>query len=94
MSSDIYPSSLSRNLVRAGAYGYRENAVLGLFLTEVEGAGEEAGLGFASATTFVTYPDFGTMPTVRPTAVNFGRNHLSMQAVSLGQRTAVGPHPL
>lgn len=28
MSSGFYPSSLSRNLVRAGAFGYRENTAV------------------------------------------------------------------
>ena len=94
MSSDIYPSSLSRNLVRAGAYGYRENAGLGLYSTAAEGGVDEEGQSFAAATTFVTYTDCGTKPAVRPRAINFGQNHLSMLAVSLGQRPAIAPHPL
>lgn len=94
MSSDIYPSCLSRNLVRTGAFGYHENSTPSLLFAIAEGAVEAGASGFVPAMTFVTYPDFGAKPGVRPQAVNFGQSHLPMLAISLGQRPDTGSHPL
>jgi hypothetical protein len=62
MSSDFYPPSLSRNLIRTGAAGYRENVALGILdRAEVAAAGRP-GQSFGSSGTFAAFPDFSHGP--------------------------------
>lgn len=58
MSSDFYPSSLSRNLVRTGMLGYRENLALCALLM-VDRPTQEPGFRNAGPEMdFAVFPDF------------------------------------
>ncbi|MCX8999608.1 hypothetical protein NOF55_21105 [Rhizobiaceae bacterium BDR2-2] len=94
MSSDFYPSSLSRNLVRTGAFGYRENAALHLLLSAAEDVARNAGHDRGSTVNFVAFPDFDRKAKTGPKVVSFGRTHLRTLALSRGKHPFTGPLPV
>lgn len=95
MSSDFYPASLSRNLVRAGAFGYRENAALRLLLDAARNAVRRQDRDPGSAVNFMAFPDFGRKPETRPQVLSSGRFRLRALTVTvLGKPPLAGPLPL
>lgn len=107
MSSDFYPSSLSRNLIRTGAFAYRENVALGILNRAEDAAGGQQSDRFESASSFVAFPDFSRGPhTGRGTNAlrihsprhsprqSQGQSRLSTSAASQDERPGIGPLPL
>ncbi|QWW66178.1 hypothetical protein [Rhizobium sp. WYJ-E13] len=109
MSSDFYPPSLSRNLIRTGAFGYRENVALGI-LDRAEAAGRQ-GDRFEAAESFVAFPNFSHGPetgrrtsTLRIHSLGHspeqsqaqpqGQSRLSTLAASLDEHSGIGRQPL
>ncbi|MBB3656465.1 hypothetical protein FHX15_001693 [Rhizobium sp. BK650] len=97
MSSDFYSPSLSRNLIRTGAFAYRENIVLGILdRAEDAAAGLEDG-HFEATGSFAAFPDFSHGPNV-PHAGSpeqpEGQSRPSTLAASLDERSGLGPRPL
>lgn len=91
MSSDFYSSSLSRNLVRTGGAGYRENASLRLLL----GAAEEKAVHLERARGepigFSAFPDFSLQTHMAQRLVSAGRIRLSKPALPFGENPLSGP---
>ena len=98
MSSDFYPSSLSRNLIRTGAFAYRENVALGI-LNRAEDAARQQCDRFAAVGSFAAFPDFSRGPqagrgtNARPVH-SLGQLRLSTLAASLDKRSGIGPLPI
>lgn len=78
MSSDFYPSSLSRNLIRTGAFGYRENVALGILNRAEDAASGRQDQRFEAAVSFVAFPDFSRGPET-------GQGTNALRIHSLGQ---------
>ena len=98
MSSDFYPSSLSRNLIRTGAFAYRENVALGILDCATDTARNPGNLSEAIGS-FVAFPDFsGEAQTRRGThrrrVYAAGQLPLSTLAAFLDERSGPGPRPL
>lgn len=98
MSSDFYPSSLSRNLIRTGAFGYRENVALGI-LNRAEDAAVQQDQRLEDASNFVAFPDFSRGPeaghgTNALRIHSLGQLRLSTLAASLDERSGIEPLPL
>lgn len=99
MSSDFYPSSLSRNLIRTGAFGYRENVVLGILIRAEKAAAGQKDQRLDAACGFAAFPDFGKgSDTAQGTSFvyvhSLGQPRLSTLAASLDERSITGPLPL
>jgi hypothetical protein len=99
MSSDFYPSSLSRNLIRTGAFGYRENVALGILNRAEDAAARQRDQRFEAIGNFVAFPDFSRGPQAgRGTNArrihSLGQLHVSTLAASLDKRSGIGPLPL
>lgn len=99
MSSDFYPSSLSRNLIRTGAFGYRENVVLGILNRAEKAAARQQDERLDAAVGFAAFPDFGRRSdTAEGTKLvyvhSLGQSRLSTLAASLDERSITGPLPL
>jgi hypothetical protein len=102
MSSDFYPSSLSRNLIRTGAFGYRENVALGI-LNRAEDAAVQQDQRFEDTSNFLAFPDFShgseTGHGTNALRIHYprqsqGQLRLSTLAASLDERSGIGPLPL
>lgn len=103
MSSNLYPASLSRNLVRTGAFGYRENVALGLLAIAETLSGDE-GQRLDAVGSFLAFPDFSRRGDVSSglsemtsgdmRARSLGRPRLSPSAASLDKHSLIGPLPL
>ena len=106
MSSDFYPPSLSRNLIRTGAFGYRENVALGI-LDRAEAAAGRQGDRFEAVESFVAFPNFSRGPetgrgttTLRIHSLGHspvqpqGQSRPSTLAASLDEHSGIGPQPL
>lgn len=90
MSSEFYPPSLSRNLVRTGGAGYRENVSLRLLLN----AAEETAVRLDRDACFAAFPDFGLHTDMVQKPVSAGRIRLSKPALSFGKHPLTGlPFP-
>lgn len=90
MSSDFYSSSLSRNLVRTGGAGYRENASLHLLLGATESpTGRSEYLG--QPTGFSAFPDFRLYADKARKTVSTGRIRLGKPILSFGEHPLAGP---
>ncbi|TRA97418.1 MULTISPECIES: hypothetical protein [Rhizobium/Agrobacterium group] len=87
MSSEFYSPSLSRNLVRTGGAGYRENASLRLLLN----AAEETAIRQDRDAYFAAFPDFGVQTDVSKRSVPAGRIRLSKPTLSFGKQSLPGP---
>ncbi len=66
MSSDFYPSSLSRNLIRTGAFAYRENVALGILNRAEDAAGEQQDDRFRIRQQFRGFSRFQPWAAGRP----------------------------
>lgn len=94
MSSDFYHASLSRNLIRTGAFGYRENAGPHILLNIADEVALLADDGRASLKDFTAFPDFGRKGQAGSPAISLGRQRLAVLAASLANRTVSGPLPV
>lgn len=99
MSSDFYPSSLSRNLIRTGAFAYRENVALGILNRAEDVAARQQRDSFEAVGSFVAFPDFSRGPQAgRGTNTrrihSLGKLRLSTLAASLDKRSGIEPLPL
>ena len=81
MSSEFYSSSLSRNLVRTGGVGYRENASLRLLLGKAEETAERVDYYRGEPTGFSAFPDFSRQTRMARSLLSAGRIRLTNPAV-------------
>lgn len=88
MSSDFYSSSLSRNLVRTGGAGYRENVSLRFLLNAAEETAMRLDRGAPIG--FAAFPDFG-LRTDFARSVPAGRIRLSQGTLPFGKHPLAGP---
>lgn len=85
MSSDFYSSSLSRNLVRTGGLGYRENASLRLLLSAAEETAMRLDQDRGASSGFTAFPDFGLQPDMVRRTFYAGRIRLSKPTLPFGK---------
>lgn len=83
MSSDFYHPCLSRNLVRTGVSGYRENARFLFLLNAAEDAVRYETRHDRPTMSFVAFPDFDLGRRTGARTVSFEQCHLRPLAASL-----------
>ncbi len=91
MSSDFYSSSLSRNLVRTGGAGYRENASLRVLLGKAEETAGRLDQDHREASGFSAFPDFSRQTRMARSLASAGRIRLTGPALPLQTNPLSGP---
>lgn len=94
MSSDFYPPNLSRNLVSAGAFGYRENVALCLSMKAAEDATREEKRAPRRIMNFLVFPNFGLDVETAPRRIQNDVSHLRHMVASLESYPPAEPFTL